>query len=624
MNIETLLQQLDKSDRPSPSGIVLELMQLLQRDDSGVNEASAIVRRDPVLSAKTLKLANSILYRGLRPSVAIEDAVMRIGLQALSRLALGLSLIGAHSDLADGFDLQRYWSAALLRALAMEALGRRLGGWSAPELFTLGLLGDIGRLMLACAAPGEIAALDQATLTYHERLEQERERFGFDHLALSAILLRRWSFPDIMIAAIDPDFHAAPSSGNPRLNALQAMLDAAGTLAESAEGLSVAANSKRLQRLCGQLGLDVETLDKIFQDIESQWRELATLFDIELSEEAEQKLARLRLTGQADGEHTHASSVLVVDDDPGERALMRRFLTPAGYDVLEAANADEAIALMQHSLPRIALLDWVMPGMDGLELCRNLRQQFGGRLYLLMLSAHIDGDYAIQALEAGANDFLAKPISRKLLLAKLRTARQAVDLILALEEAHRLNEQTQRQLKRLNDELRQAAMLDELTGLPNRRAFDQHLREAWEQARRHALPLACIMLDIDQFKRVNDEHGHDVGDRALQALGGLLRTHARAGDRVARYGGEEFALLCLNSDGDGAAQLAERLRQSIEQLRGDFPPITISAGVAQMTADMREPAELLRAADQRLLQAKRRGRNRVIVAQPEVKDEPDT
>jgi two-component system, cell cycle response regulator len=616
MDIEELLHQLDKCDCPSPSRIAMELMELLQREDASVNDAAAIVRCDPVLSAKTLKLANSILYRGLRPSVAIEDAVMRIGLQALSRLALGLSLISANADVADGFDLQRYWSAALARAIAMQAFGRQLGGWSTTELFTLGLLSDIGRLMLACAAPQETAAVIQTALTHGELLEQEREQFGFDHLRLSATLLRRWSFPDIMIAAVEPGSSASQTSGNLRLNTLCAMLDAARALSESVEGLRVEANATRLRRRCEHLGIDAETLDGIFQEIEAEWRQLAELFDIELSAEAEEKLSRLYHPGQSNGEHPLAVRVLVVDDDPSGRALLRRFLEPAGYEVLEAANADDAIAVMQHSLPRILLLDWIMPGMDGLELCRSLRKQFGARLYVLILSARIDGSHTIEALEAGANDFLVKPVARKLLLAKLQTAQHSVELMLALEEEHRLNEQTQRELTRLNDELRQAAMRDELTGLPNRRAFDNHMREAWEQARRHELPIACIMLDIDHFKQVNDEHGHDAGDRALQALAALLRTHSRAGDRAARYGGEEFVLLCLNSELDGAAQLAERLRSEAQALRGDFPQITLSAGVAQMTADMQEPAELLRAADQSLLEAKRSGRNRVIAAQP--------
>lgn len=617
MQIDALLIEFDKGDCPSPSRVALDLLDLLQCESASVTEAAAIARLDPVLTAKTVKLANSVLYRGLRPSVAVEDAVMRIGLQGVARLALSLSFINGNPALAESFNLSLFWSSALARAIAMQALARRLGGWSTAELFTLGLLCDIGRLVMACSAPEETAAATLAAVTPSELLHNERQGFGFDHRQLSAALLRRWSFPELMASAIEPDEASDELRGNARFTSLLAMLDLSRAIGEWIENLRPEADIGMLRQRSHAWGFGEELLDEILGEIETEWHSMASLFDFTLSTDAREKFERLRqalTTTFRSAQNALPARVLVVDDEASSRELLQRILVPAGYEVLEAADAEQAAAHMQRMAPRIVILDWVMPGVDGIELCRQLREKFGARLYLLILTAHYDAAYTVNALEAGANDFLTKPFSRKLLLAKLQTAVRMVEFIASLEEEHQASQQAQRELTRMNEELRQVVVRDELTGLANRRALDNHLRNAWAQAQRHEHPLTCVMLDIDNFKRVNDEYGHDTGDRALRALARLLQSHSRKGDIAARIGGEEFVLICPYSNLHGTVQLAERIRRRAPALRGDFPPITLSAGVAQMTPEMTEPDELLHSADQALLQAKRNGRNRVVEA----------
>lgn len=617
MQIDALLIQLDKGRCPSPSRVALDLLDLLQSRTAGVNDAAAIVRLDPVLTAKTVKLANSVLYRGLRPTVAVDDAIMRIGMQALARLALGLSLIEANAALAEHFDLGRYWTSALARAIAMQALARRLGGWSTAELFTLGLLCEIGRLTLACAAPEESEELALACATPEELRRSEQLHFGFDHRQLSAALLRRWSFPELMTAAIDPEHAPDALRGKTRFTSLLAILDLARSTGEWIEGLRDEHHVGMLRQRCEAWGFDLELLDAVLDEIESEWQGMAGLFELDLSDDAREKFERLRhhLTNSyPSGPSAQPARVLVVDDDPASRNLLRRVLEPNAYEVLEAADADAALAIMYQSAPRVAIIDWVLPGMDGIELCRRLRAEYGARLYLLVLTAHHDGAHTLEALEAGANDFLTKPFPRKVLLAKLQTAASMVEFVAGLEEEHQSSQQTQLELSRMNKELREVVIKDELTGLANRRALDGYLRTAWAQAQHHDQSLACIMLDIDHFKQINDEFGHDAGDRALRAVAELLQAHSRTDDLAVRYGGEEFVLVCPHSDLCGTLKLAERIRARVQELRGDFPAITLSAGVAQMTEDMESPEDLLRAADQALLAAKRHGRNRVIEA----------
>ena len=617
MQIDALLIQLDKGHCPSPSQVALDLLDLLQNPSAGVNEAAAVVRLDPVLTAKTVKLANSVLYRGLRPTVAVDDAIMRIGMQALARLALGLSLIDVSAAVAEHFDLARYWNSALARAIAMQALAQRVGGWSTAELFTLGLLCDIGRLTLACAAPEECAEVALACTTPEELRHSEQLHFGFDHRQLSAALLRRWSFPELMTAAIDPKQASDGLRGNARFTSLLAILDLARSAGEWIEGLRSEDHVGMLQQRCEAWGFDPQLLDDVLDEIGNEWQEMSRLFELELPSEAQAKIERLRhglTTAYPRNRDAPAPRVLVVDDDPASRNLLRRILEPNDYEVLEAADADSAMAVMYQSTPRIAVVDWVIPGMNGIELCRRLRAEFGARLYLLILTAHYDGAHTLEALEAGANDFLTKPFPRKVLLAKLQMAASMVGFVAELEEEHQSSQQTQRELSRLNEELRRVVVKDELTGLANRRALDNHLRSAWAQAQHHDHPLACIMLDIDHFKQINDDFGHDAGDRALRGVAELLQTHSRTGDLAVRYGGEEFVLICPHSDLCGSLKLAERIRAQVQELRGDFPAITLSAGVAQMTSAMSAPEQLLRAADQALLAAKRQGRNRVMAS----------
>ncbi|WP_308389022.1 diguanylate cyclase [Acidithiobacillus sp. AMEEHan] len=616
MTMDDFLRYLDDCDCPSPPRLALELLEMLDRPEVSVRDIAERVRRDPILAAKAVQLANSALYRGLRPVVAIEDAVMRIGLAVLARLAIGLSLTEQRPALSRFFDLPRYWSAALIRATALQALAKAIGAWSPTELFTVGLLADIGALILACAVHEPYGRILESSSDLVERLEKEQAEFGFDHRQLSAALLTRWGLPGFMAEAVSSD-DADAGSHTLRSQELRAMLNIARWFGGYADG-SCAENAPPPERLLAKFGPHNDLMDRIRTEIEGEWQDLADLFEIDPPADVRSRLQQLShpeampLVGRASGAG-RAVRVLVVDDDVASRTLLRRMLEPAGYEVLEASDAESAMELIQQFLPRILILDWVLPGMDGAGLCQCLRKQFGGRVYLLVLSAVMNGEHTVQALDAGANDFLEKPVSRNLLLAKLKNARDAVELTQSLEEAQYQVRESQRELLLLNEALRQAAAQDDLTGLSNRRSIDQYLEEAWESSRRYASRLAVVMLDVDHFKQVNDEHGHDTGDRALRALAKILKDHVRSSDRVARWGGEEFVVVCSNSSAEEAAQLGERLRRAVEKLAGDFPSITLSGGVAERTPEMSSPDDLLRAADQALLQAKRDGRNRIIL-----------
>jgi two-component system cell cycle response regulator len=306
--------------------------------------------------------------------------------------------------------------------------------------------------------------------------------------------------------------------------------------------------------------------------------------------------------------------VLLVDDDEIMLERLQIPMVEAGYEVVTASDGASALAALQADFMSIVILDRNMPGMDGLELCRRIRQQtWPGYVYLMLLTAHDAEEDVLLGLKAGADDYLSKRVSDAQLVARLSTASR----VLSLEHS----------LKGALDERRRMAMTDALTGAHNRRYFMRYLRGELKRARRFGAELSLLLLDIDFFKKVNDEFGHAAGDMVLQKFvkrvqKGLPRDY----DWCARLGGEEFVVVLPQTDLAGAAVVAERLRRLVEEyplhMSESVRPITVSIGVSGLQAlPKRESASietLLADADRHLYKSKENGRNRVTTASPHV------
>jgi len=289
-------------------------------------------------------------------------------------------------------------------------------------------------------------------------------------------------------------------------------------------------------------------------------------------------------------------NIMVVDDDLALRRLLVAQLKSAGYTVREANDGVEAYEAITNDPPDMVVTDWNMPQLDGLALCRQLREApLPHYLYILMLTAKGNADDLIAGIEAGADDFVTKPLRPGELVARMHAGGRRV---------------------KLEKWLRQMSECDSLTGVLNRRTFQSQMVREWNRASRHEMSLSCVLLDIDFFKKINDEHGHAVGDAALVAVANLLKAECRPTDYICRYGGEEFLVLLTQTDEEGAANWAERLRVSIaEQIipaNGKSIRMTISFGVAEKLADTANSERLIDLADQALLIAKHSGRNRVV------------
>jgi two-component system cell cycle response regulator len=295
--------------------------------------------------------------------------------------------------------------------------------------------------------------------------------------------------------------------------------------------------------------------------------------------------------------------VLIAEDNALSAKILQKNIKDWGYEVILAKDGKEAWRALHDEEVKLAVLDWMMPELSGIRLCRKIREtNHKGTnqdyTYIIILTAKDEQKDLITGFSAGADDYITKPFNNLELKARLKTGRRIVDL--------------QKQLQEL-------ASRDSLTGLWNRKRMFRILDKEINRARRDKLPLAIIMSDIDKFKSINDTHGHHIGDLILQEIAAALRKNVRNYDEVCRYGGDEFLIILPNCDVASTANIAERLRNSIFNMRirseGDFLNVSLSLGgtsLENLPLDT-TPKELIIAGDKALLESKNKGRNCVVI-----------
>ena len=292
------------------------------------------------------------------------------------------------------------------------------------------------------------------------------------------------------------------------------------------------------------------------------------------------------------------SNILLVDDNPDKLKLLEAALRLAGYHVRTATDGEEALAIIDSFQPDLVITDVMMPRMNGYELAERIRGNPRTRFIpvIMQTAAGRKSEDLLRASEVGALGYITDPTDLDLLLARTRTLLE---------------------FKAYLDVCEEAAFTDHLTGLANRRRFERQLEREVSRTLRYEHPFSLLMLDIDHFKEVNDNFGHDAGDEAIRRLSKVLQEGTRGIDCAARIGGEEFAILLVETEKDSALEVADRLRLSIRNTAIPLVGrITASFGVAECPSSAQTAADMLKAADTALYQAKRSGRDQVVGWEP--------
>lgn len=481
---------------PSPKAIAIRILEAVRKDEDSFAELAAIIKSDPALTARILKLANSSFYSLPEPITSPAQAISVIGTQALKNIALSFVIFDTIEVTQQGsFDLNLFWRRAITAAVAAETVAEQVG-FPCRDAFVTALLQDFGVLVLFLSCgPAYTEVFDARRISGRDLLEEEEERLGFTHAEVGYRILTSWNLPSSICEPIR-------SHHSPRQQ----------------DGATAA----------GIINL-ADRIASIYHGKQSNRRSIETH----------------TLLKDLHGFSREQSSELI--DTIGEKAvqMIELFAVPPG---------------------------------DMKPFSRIMQE---------------------------ANDELTRlNFSYEQLVLELRQAKQNAEQ-LAIE------------LKKANDSLRDLALRDGLTGLYNHRYFQDILATEMEQARRYGHPLSIMLIDIDYFKKINDKHGHPMGDSVLQEVSSLLLKLVRPCDVVARYGGEEFAIVLPETGATGARVLSQRLRRGVEQCRivhGEATiPVTISIGLASTGAGSADhsPATLISLCDHALYAAKNNGRNRV-------------
>jgi diguanylate cyclase (GGDEF)-like protein len=302
---------------------------------------------------------------------------------------------------------------------------------------------------------------------------------------------------------------------------------------------------------------------------------------------------------------TDAWRILLVDDEPTQRLIMARLLKRAGYEVETAGNGREALAKVEAGDFQLMITDWEMPEMDGVTLCSAVRAlQNKAYVYIILLTARDAIEHVVTGLQAGADDYLTKPVIEPELMARLNTGKRIVTL--------------ERSLRTANEENRRLSITDPLTGVYNRRYLMEQLPREIDRAARYGRQLAVVMCDVDHFKKINDTHGHQIGDEVLKWFVGNLSDAVRTSDWVARYGGEEFVVVLPETNVASSAVAAEHLRARVaaEPFNDGSTSFLVTASFGVSGWKERVPSgstldALMAKCDEGVYASKASGRNRV-------------
>jgi diguanylate cyclase (GGDEF)-like protein len=605
----------------SSVAIGIAILQASKSAACGLDSLTQIAERDPASALRLIQAANQARSYGSERIVSVKLAALELGTARTREELLRFNLASPNRPgYCSAFDYEEFWSWSIACAHASRQLADHVPALDPDGAYVLGLASHCGELGLATAHSERYRNLLQTKPLPEgsELCRIEQEQFQISRWEIGALLLAEAGLPvayrHSLLERVRPDQSPATSAER----ALSDVLAAAEAIADMIVGPRCNGAPdmdawRRLVRHGAHLTLSEMRLHTVVESVRRSWSEATLLLQEEYGEGGIIGPELGMLLNSATAIRPRA---LVVDADPAVLRLTQDTLTEAGYEVMIAMNGLEALRVLERVHPEIVIADSNAPGISGSQLCSQMRrQEYGLRSYLIMLTDSDSEEQHVESFRSGADDCLHKPVSPRVLLARVQAGRRLVELQKQVEHDKQERLRQISELSLLTRRLESSSTVDDLTGLPNRRYALSRLEEEWRAAERLCTPLSVIMVDVDHFKRINDVLGHSQGDSVLQEIGMTMLARVRRADVICRMGGEEFLVINVDSDLAGAMQCAERLRNSVERHRipGGDPQstITISLGVATRIPTMSSCAELLKAADAALYEAKAAGRNAV-------------
>ncbi len=664
----SIIDEIKTSGRlPSPTGVALTILELTRDPNANIDEMAKVLHGDPSLSGQIIKYANSAAA-GNRASVAsINDALVRLGMSMVRQLCLGFSVLSnTQTGNCEKFDYEGFWGRSLAMASSCQTLARTMGGVNPDEGFTCGLLCEIGGLALASVYP-EVYAKVLAEWDEGSRedlIRLENEMLMIDRNQVTAALFEDWGLPDFYPQAVfNKDKTDWESLSKPPV-ATEACFQLANILfvGNLAAEICMEQNNERHWRVLEFLNfarmfkLDDDELTAVYDEIMAEWTRMGKVLDVVTGQmPSMSKLLRSARAsrdsecssdlpeGVIDDRHEPVNQgiqpaketlldleevshqglrILVATDCPLHKKILSKKLTAEGHEVTVADDGARALEIAVAESPQLVISDWVMPNLDGLELCRTLRLSPQlSHIHFIIMTSHDSNDELVEAFEAGINYYLVKPLNHNILSALLLGAAREVATREEVERQQVELRRTNAEINITNRMLQTMALEDQLTQLPNRRAGLAGLDKAWAKSSRSGEALLVMIMDIDFFKKVNDTYGHDAGDIVLQSTAKAMKNAIRDSDEICRFGGEEFMVVCPGADVSVATMVGNRIREAVEHNVLDTPEfkghVTISIGVAVRGKEVEDAQSLIKEADEALYAAKDAGRNKVCIYAPD-------
>lgn len=650
------------NEYPMPKGPALALIRLTQREFVSLAVVAHAIKADPTLAVRAIKVANGVSGSDHGPVVSLRDAVDVLGVAPVRSLAMGLSLLENHRGAeCPGFDGARFWARSLARAVALQRIAAARADCPRPDAFSVGLIARVGELVLATVSPKEYGELLQRRAGKVEAAPAEAEQalMGAGAASISASILMDYNLPDVYVEAVEAlggtnVLDLPKDAGNDKVRLALRLADHIADVCVAPE-TAWRGMMPTLFEMGEALALDGAELVGLCDRAAHEWREWGENLALETGPMPHFEQADLTplapppapapvaaapavpagpaaapaiapavavpavATMEVAPKQGSTLSVLLVGDPVRLGQPLLAQLKASGHQVVEAGNGRQGLALAVESQPQVVLVDALASDVDGVELVRTLRQFKSGRgIYALLLGDVTDEALMVRGFEAGADGYLPLPPSPRLLeahlLAALRIAALQEDLRRDQEELRRMTAA----LSASNQKLQEAGMTDMLTGCPNRRYAMERIHQEWAMAVRTERPLACMVIDVDNLKQINDGHGHEAGDRALKLVASAFKGEMRAQEVLARSGGDEFIVICPDTSLDAALACAERMRAAAaaQPIVGGPQPVhtSVSIGVAVREAGVADSDALIRLADQSAYLAKR-SRNAVATMQ---------